>query len=99
MEGNLLSFMAQSFALYGGYVIGSFELLASILLILPLFTRPLGGLLATALMTGAIFFHLFTPLGVNVQGDGGQLFYMACSIWISGLILFFLHRHELRIFS
>ena len=98
MADNFLSFMAQPFALYGGYVIGSFELLASILLILPLFTRPLGGLLATALMTGAVFFHLFTPLGINVQGDGGQLFYLACSIWVAGLVLFFIHKNELRIF-
>lgn len=98
MAGNIFAFMAIPFALHGGYVIGSLELIASILLILPIFTRPLGGLLATGLMTGAIFFHLFTPLGVNVQGDGGVLFYMACSVWIAGLIIFLLHREQLRIF-
>jgi len=103
MEGNFLQFIAQPFADYGGYVIGVFELLASIMLIIPTVSRPLGGLLATILMTGAIFFHIFTPLGINVQlgdgtGDGGLLFYMACSVWVAGLIVFYLHRDRLILF-
>ena len=97
MAGNIFAFMADSFALYGGYVIGTVELIASVFLILPTFTRPIGGLLATGLMTGAIFFHIFTPLGWNVQGDNGLLFYMACSVWISGIIIFLLHRQQLRL--
>ena len=91
MAGNFLQPLANLFTLYGGYTIGAFELLASILLILPRY-RPLGALLALALMTGAIFFHLFTPLGINVQGDGGILFYMACSVWVAAIILLVLDR-------
>lgn len=52
----------------------------------------IGGLMASALMTGAVFFHLFTPLGVEVlhQGkpDGGSLFYAAVSILVGGIALF-----------
>jgi len=46
-------------------------------------------------MSGAIFFHLFTPLGVDrivdAAGytDGGVLFYMACGVWISCLTLIY----------
>lgn len=91
MAGNFLQPLANLFTLYGGYTIGTFELLASILLILPRY-RPLGALLALGLMTGAIFFHLFTPLGINVQGDGGILFYMACSVWVAAIILLVLDQ-------
>ena len=84
------------FAQYGGYGVGLAELLASILLI----TRwwPWGALLAVGIMTGAIFFHLFTPLGIEIPNfdgegnlldtnDGGLLFIMACITWIAGLVL------------
>jgi len=42
-------------------------------------------------MAGAAFFHLFTPLGVEVihegQSDGGSLFYAAVSIVILGAFM------------
>jgi hypothetical protein len=42
-------------------------------------------------MTGAAFFHLATPLGIEVlhngQSDGGSLFYAAVSILVLGLVL------------
>lgn len=54
-----------------------------------------GGLLATAVMIGAVFFHLFTPLGIEVlhqgQSDGGSLFYSAVSILVLGIVLFFIN--------
>lgn len=92
MSTNFLAPLSDFFATYGGYTIGSFELVASILLIIPGMTRSLGALLAVGLMTGAIFFHLFTPLGINVQGDGGILFGMACSVWLSGWVVFYLQQ-------
>ena len=56
----------------------------------------IGGLMASAVMAGAVFFHLFTPLGIEVQhqgeSDGGSLFYAAVSILILGLILFAINR-------
>ena len=51
-----------------------------------------GGLMAAAIMAGAVFFHLVSPLGVEVlhqgKSDNGSLFYAALSILILGLILF-----------
>lgn len=53
--------------------------------------HALGGLMASAVMSGAVFFHLFTPLGVEVihegKGDGGSLFYAAVSILILGAVM------------
>ncbi|WP_461537893.1 hypothetical protein [Spongorhabdus nitratireducens] len=61
----------------------------------PVFSRAhfhaLGGLAASGVMTGAVFFHLFTPLGIVVlhegKSDGGSLFYAAASILVLGLIM------------
>lgn len=92
-----LGFIAPAFAAYGGYVIGGTELVATGLMINPK-TRSIGALLGLAVISGAIFFHLFTPLGVNrvidSQGntDGGVLFYMACGVWVSCLLVFILNR-------
>lgn len=52
----------------------------------------IGGLMASAIMSGAVFFHLFTPLGIQVlhegKSDNGSLFYAAVSILLLGLCLF-----------
>ena len=53
---------------------------------------PLGALMAFGVITGAIFFHLFTPLGINVQDDGGTLFFMASGVWVSSGILILMHK-------
>jgi len=59
-----------------------------------------GGLMAAAVMTGAVFFHLFTPLGVEVlhqgESDGGSLFYAAVSILVLGVVMFALNARVLR---
>lgn len=95
-----LGFLALSFASYGGIVVGAVELIASILLIVPV-TRRLGALMGLGVISGAIFFHLFTPLGVNRivdeatgQTDGGVLFYMACGVWICCALILFLTRKK-----
>lgn len=85
---------------FNAYVIGTLELIASVLLLVGLFTArkvliPLGALLALGIISGAIFFHLFTPLGVEVQGDGGTLFIMACLVWLSAAGLLVLHKDKL----
>jgi hypothetical protein len=53
--------------------------------------QGIGGLLASGVMAGAVFFHLVTPLGIEVlhqgKSDGGSLFYAAVSILILGLVL------------
>ncbi len=79
--------------IFSQYVVGSAELLASLLLLAGLVTqRPQlqasGALLALGVISGAIFFHLFTPLGIEVRNtdgslDGGELFALACGVWLS----------------
>lgn len=83
--------------IFNAYVIGSAELVASILLLGGLFLgkkilTSLGAVLALGVISGAIFFHLFTPLGVNVQNDGGTLFIMACGVWVSAASLIYINK-------
>ncbi len=82
---------------FNAYVIASAELVASILLLVGMFTArkiliSLGAVMALGVITGAIFSHLFTPLGISVQDDGGALFFMACGVWISSVIIVFMHK-------
>lgn len=83
--------------IFSQYVVGSAELIASSLLLLGLtrqlrILRPIGALLGLGVISGAIFFHLFTPLGVAVpnadgSSDGGLLFGLACAVFASNLLL------------
>lgn len=105
--------LGELFSESGAYVVGSFELITSLILLAPALLwlvkklrghstngiRPrmhaYGGLLASAVMTGAAFFHLFTPLGIEVlhqgKSDGGSLFYAAVSILVLGIVLFLIN--------
>lgn len=72
---------------------GSAELIASILL----FDRPLqviGAALAFCIMSGAIFFHLVSPLGTDPYGDGGVLFHQACSVWAAAIVIMAIRRRD-----
>jgi hypothetical protein len=66
--------------------VGSMELIASILLFIPA-TQVVGAALALAIMSGAMFFHLVSPLGIDPYGDGGVLFKEACAVWLSSLVI------------
>lgn len=89
--------------IFSARVVGSAELVASLLLLAGA-ARPawrplqaLGAALGLAVISGAIFFHLFTPLGVavvNADGstDGGELFALACGVWIACAVLLWLRR-------
>lgn len=110
--------LGNLFAGIGSYVVGSFELVTSVILLLPAILwllhktglrkthanrerfHAIGGLLASAVMAGAVFFHLFTPLGIEVlhegKSDGGSLFYAALSILILGIVLFLLNRNAFK---
>lgn len=91
---------AEGFSSHGGTVTGIAELIAAILVLIPL-TRVWGALAGLLIMSGAIFFHLFTPLGVvrivDAAGntDGGVLFIMACGVWLSSLALLYVDRQKL----
>jgi len=91
----------------GPWIIGLAELSAAILvLVLPLVlhfvlrkpgwvavSQTLGGLAALGVMSGAIGFHLFTPLGIETPtgwadgqptGWSPALFIAACLTWLAG---------------
>jgi hypothetical protein len=78
---------------FGRWFIGFCELVASVLLFIPR-TRIWGAGMAIVIISGAIVFHLFTPLGVEIKGDGGLLFTLACGVWIASAIILFVHRAE-----
>lgn len=72
---------------------GVLELVAVGLILMPR-TAGMGALLAMGLMGGAILSHL-TRLGIEVQGDGGLLFALACTVMVCGAIVAFLRRSQL----
>jgi hypothetical protein len=77
----------------GRWVIGFAELVASVLLFIPR-TRIFGAGIALGVISGAIVFHLFTPLGVEIMNDGGLLFAMACGVWLSSAAILWLHLDD-----
>jgi hypothetical protein len=87
--------------LFSQYVIGSIELLAAGLLIAGMAPRlrhlQAGGALAGLLvMSGAVSFHLFTPLSTDPNHDGGGLFQAAClNLVFAVLLLAVFRRREL----
>ena len=79
---------------WGRYGIGVAELITvGLLLYTP--TAWLGSLLGLGVIAGALFFHL-TILGIEVQGDGGTLFYLALTVFVACLGLAWLQRAEIR---
>src|SRR5476649_371347 len=72
---------------------GTAELVASVLLFIPA-TQIVGAALSLAIMSGAIFFHLASPLGVDPYGDGGVLFKEACAVWLSSLAILAIRRRQ-----
>jgi hypothetical protein len=98
----------------GPWIIGLGELAASILLVVaPLVLLALnnkrladvsqfgGALIALGIMSGAIFFHLFTPLGIEtpIEWANGAptkfsptLFYSACASWICAALILVIRR-------
>lgn len=86
--------------LFSQYVVGAAELAAALLLVASLAPRlkrlrVIGALIAAAVMTGAVSFHLFTPLGIDPNADGGGLFGMAVVVWLSSLAMLAAGRHTL----
>ena len=57
--------------------------------------QGLGALIAFAVMSGAVNFHLWTPLGIDPNNDGGGLFFMACVVLATSLLLIYIRRREI----
>ena len=89
--------------IFSAKVVGAAELLASLLLLAGAAisrrreVQVLGAAMGLGVISGAIFFHLFTPLGVAVvntdgSSDGGELFMLACGVWLACAALLWLRR-------
>lgn len=78
---------------WGRLLTGIAELVASMLILYPS-TIAFGALLGLGIMSGAMLSHLLV-LGIEIQGDGGQLFLYAVLVWISCLMLLLLHKQVL----
>lgn len=74
---------------------GIVELITGVLILIPA-TTAVGAVLALGVISGAIVSHL-TVLGIEVQGDGGTLFILACVVFVGAAIVAFLHRREIPI--
>ena len=81
---------AEPFGRIGSGVV---ELIAAILLFVPRFTW-LGAGLACGVMFGAIGSHL-TILGIEVKGDGGLLFALACVVFLCSLFVLWVERSKI----
>ena len=92
-EDSVYIFTTLGLEPYGRIGIGLMELIASILILLKK-TSWAGALLTVGLMAGAIFSHL-TQLGIEVKGDGGQLFYMAVGTWVLSLFVLWSERKQI----
>lgn len=101
--------------IFSANVVGSAELVASILLLVGQFggnakaglrkLQVVGAALGLAIISGAIFFHLFTPLGIvvgdevvegvdtaQIGTDGGTLFFMAVGVWMANLVILIMRK-------
>jgi len=73
--------------------VATMEIIASALVLLP-FTRMWGAGLALGIMSGAIFFHVVSPLGIDPYHDGGALFKEACTVWLCAAFILLSYRAE-----
>lgn len=76
---------------------GVFELIASVLMLLPR-TVVYGAAMSLATITVAIASHL-TKLGVAIPavGDNGELFTLAIVVWVCSAATLLLHRREIPV--
>lgn len=74
---------------------GIAELIASILLLIPK-TAWAGAGLSLGIISGAIVSHL-TELGIEVQGDGGYLFFLALVVFVFSAVVLWMNRRQIPI--
>jgi len=93
----------EFFKSYGAIIIGIAELTA-ILLLFKTSTRIYGAIITVGTMAGAIIFHLFSPLGIDVHFvvDGeamvdGSLFHHAIIALLCGFYIVVTRRTEIPV--
>lgn len=92
-EESIYIFETVGMEPWGRYGSGVLELIAGILLLVPRISW-LGALLGVGVISGAIYFHI-TTLGIEIMGDGGALFYLAVTVFISCAIILYLRRVQM----
>ncbi|MHA4740787.1 DoxX family protein [Dyadobacter sp. MSC1_007] len=75
---------------------GVAELIAAILILIPA-TTGIGAFIGLGVIAGALVSHL-TLLGIEVLGDGGQLFIYALIVFLSSALLVFFEKDKLLSF-
>ncbi len=72
MSNTISTTLGELFTQYGAVLIGIAELVTALVLLAPIVVwkhrenlHCIGGLMASIVMAGAVFFHIFTPLGWN----------------------------------
>lgn len=75
---------------------GIAELVAAILILIP-FTTGIGAIIALGVISGALISHL-TILGIEVQGDHGQLFIYALIVLVCCILLLVFEKNRLLFF-
>ena len=75
---------------------GIAELVAAILILIP-FTTGIGAIIALGVISGALVSHL-TILGIEVQGDHGQLFIYALIVFVGCILLLVFEKNRLLFF-
>jgi uncharacterized membrane protein YphA (DoxX/SURF4 family) len=81
---------------FGRIFIGILELVAAILILIPK-TIWLGALLTFGIISGAVLMHL-TILGIQINNDGGLLFFMALIVLILSAIIIWNERKNIPFF-
>ncbi len=78
---------------WGRIFAGVSELVTVLLLALPA-TVWLGGVMSVFTMAGALLAHLFV-IGIEVDGDGGLLFFLALLCFVGGSLLVYFEKEKL----
>ncbi len=82
---------------WGRIGVGISELITGILLLTKKFAW-FGALMAAGIMAGAIFFHI-TILGIEVKGDGGYLFGLACFVFVASFGILWMRKETIPFLS
>src|SRR5258706_6935295 len=96
-EESIYIFTKLGLEPWGRYGSGAAELVAAILLLTPRFAWA-GALLALGVISGALVSHL-TVLGIVVRDDGGLLFGLAITVFVTSAVTAFLHRRQIPVVS
>ena len=96
-EESIYIFTKVGLEPWGRYGSGVAELIAVILLLTPRFAWA-GALLALGVISGALVSHL-TVLGIVVKDDGGLLFGLAITVFVTCAVTAFLHRRQIPVVS